>query len=84
MPSDKDHIESTRFRGVKPATEGKYRQVIELYGTTVESLKSQARRFGVNDCTQVLFTLKTARAIAIMQVTLLKSNIIFFISVTSV
>ena len=33
---------------------------------------------------QVLFTLKTARAIAIMQVTLLKSNIIFFISVTSV
>lgn len=33
---------------------------------------------------QVLFTLKTARAIAIMQVNLLKNNIIFFISVTSV
>lgn len=50
MPSNKGHIESIRFRGVKPATEGKYRQVIELYGMTVESLKSLARRFGVNDC----------------------------------
>lgn len=34
MPSDKDHIESTRFRGVKPATEEKYRQAIELYRST--------------------------------------------------
>lgn len=34
MPPDKDHNESNRLRGVKPETEEKYRQAIELYRST--------------------------------------------------
>ncbi len=34
MPPDKEYYENNRFRGVKPETEEKYRQAIELYHTT--------------------------------------------------
>lgn len=34
MPPDKDHNESNRLRGIKPETEEKYRQAIELYRLT--------------------------------------------------
>ena len=34
MPPDKEHYEHNRFRGIKPETEEKYREAIELYRTT--------------------------------------------------
>ncbi len=34
MPPDKEYYENNRFRGIKPETEEKYREAIELYRTT--------------------------------------------------
>ncbi len=34
MPPDKEHYENNRFRGIKPETEEKYHEAIELYRTT--------------------------------------------------
>lgn len=34
MPPDKEHYENNRFRGIKPETEEKYREAIELYRST--------------------------------------------------